>query len=278
MTAALIEAATARLKVAGVVKPRREAHRLWAWMNRSTPGKVLPGREGDADPGVARAYQEAVARRAGGEPIAYVLGTAGFRNLELLSDHRALIPRPETETLVDHALARVQSGRALDVGTGTGCLALALAQEGSFSEVVATDISEPALALAAENVSRTGLAVRLLQSDLGQALAGEQFDLVVSNPPYLTDAEYEALDVSVKEWEPRLALASGGDGLDATRRLLVEARGLLSPGGCLVVELDSSRSGEAARLANVAGFCDVSVLDDLFGRPRYLIARQGLRE
>jgi release factor glutamine methyltransferase len=274
----LIERAATRLRAAGVTKPRREAHRLWAWMNRTTPGEVYLRREQGTDAEVGRAFEDAVARRAAGEPLAYVLGATGFRHLELRCDRRALIPRPETEGVVDHALRRVRSGRALDVGTGTGCLALALAREGAFSEVVATDLSEDALGLAQENAALTGLPIRLVRSDLGAALAGERFDLVVSNPPYLTETEYAALDDSVKAWEPAMALVSGPDGLAATRRMLAEAPSLVLPGGWLVMELDSTRSAQAAEYAGRAGWTEIEVHDDLFGRPRYLTTRQGLLE
>jgi len=270
----LIEAAASRLRAAGVAKPRREANRLWAWVNRVSPGEVYFARHRGVEDEPARAFEAVVERRAGGEPMAYVLGHCGFRNLDLRCDGRALIPRPESEGIVDLALDRVRTGRALDMGTGTGCLALALADEGEFDEIVAADLSEDALALAAENAARTGLSIRLVRSDLGAAVQGQRFDLIVANPPYLTDAEYAALDPSVKRWEPRAALAAGPDGLGATRRLLPEGAGLIVGGGWLVMELDSNRSAAVATLAREAGWVDVAVWDDLFGRPRYLTARR----
>lgn len=270
----LIEAAASRLRAAGIAKPRREANRLWAWVNRVSPGEAYFARHQGVENEPARAFDAAVERRAAGEPLAYVLGHCGFRNLELCCDGRALIPRPESEGIVDLALDRVRTGRALDVGTGTGCLALALADEGEFDEIVATDLSEAALALAAENAARTRLSIRLVRSDLGAAVRDQRFDLIVANPPYLTDAEYQALDPSVKRWEPRVALAAGPDGLGATRRLVHEAVELLVRGGCLVMELDSIRSAAVATLAREVGWVDVAVRDDLFGRPRYLTARR----
>jgi len=247
-------------------------------MNRTTASQLYFGRERGAEPMAAQAFEDAVVRRAAGEPMAYLLGSTGFRQLDLRCDRRALIPRPETEGLVDLALARVRTGRALDLGTGTGCLALALAQEGEFSEVVATDLSADALALAGENAALTGLPVRLIHSDLGAALSRERFDLVVSNPPYLSAPEYASLDESVKAWEPAMALVSGADGLAVTRRMLVEAPSLVVPGGWLVMELDSTRSAAVAGDAVRAGWTDIDVHDDLFGRPRYLTARRGLAE
>lgn len=274
----LIEAAAERLRAARVTKPRREAHRLWAWVSRSSPGEAYLARDRAAEDTLAREFERAVGRRLAGEPIAYVLGSTGFRHLTLRCDRRALIPRPETEGVVDLALERARTGRALDLGTGTGCLALALAEEGGFAEVVAVDSSAEALALARENAELTGLGIRLIRSDLGAALRGERFDLLVANPPYLTDAEYDALDPSVKAWEPRSALAAGADGLAVTRRILEEGRGLLAPGAWLVMELDSTRSGAVATMARALGWGELRVHDDLFGRPRYLTARREHRE
>lgn len=274
----LLDAAADRLRAAGIVKPRREANRLWAWQNRITPGQAVLDRLREAEAPRRAAFEAAVSRRVAGEPLAYVLGSTGFRSLELTVDRRALIPRPETELLVDHALRLVRSGRALDVCTGSGCLALALAAEGGFSQVIGSDLSRDAAALAALNARACGLPALLVRSDLGTAFRGERFDLVVSNPPYLTEAEYQGLDASVKAWEPREALIAGPDGLAAIRRLLVQAPGLLAPGGWMVMELDFSRADLTAELARGAGLVAVNVLNDLFGRARYLVARRGQGE
>lgn len=274
----LLDAATERLRAAGIVKPKREANRLWAWQNRITPGQAVLDRPREAEAPRREAFEAAVSRRMAGEPLAYVLGSTGFRTLELAVDRRALIPRPETELLVDHALRLVRTGRALDVCTGSGCLALALAAEGGFSQVIGSDVSRDAVALAAHNARSCRLPARLVRSDLATAFRGERFDLVVSNPPYLTEAEYQALDSSVKAWEPREALVSGRDGLAATGRLLEQVPGLLAPGGWLVMELDFSRSELTAGMARGAGLVDINVLNDLFGRARYLVARRGQGE
>jgi len=274
----LLDAAAHRLRSAGIAKARREASRLWAWQNRTTPGQAVLDRTRGCEALTRQAFERAVERRAAGEPLAYVLGSAGFRNLELVIDHRVLIPRPETELLVDHALGLVRTGRALDLCTGSGCLALSLAQEGEFTSVTGSDISREALSLAALNVRRCGLRVQLARSDLGAGLRDGRFDLVVSNPPYIAEAEYEALDPSVKSWEPRVALVAGRDGLALARRILAEVPGLLRPGGWLVMELDFTRSAAVAGLAREAGFGGVNVLDDLFGRARYLVARRGQGE
>jgi release factor glutamine methyltransferase len=153
-----------------------------------------------------------------------------------------------------------------------------LTQEGSFDRIIGVDLSAAALSLAAENAGATGLRTGFVRSDCGQGLEPGRFDLLVTNPPYLTDGEYEALDPSVKAWEPRLALASGADGLDATRRIFGQGRELLAPGGWMAMELDSTRSRSAAGLASALGWTEINVWDDLFGRPRYLTARQELRQ
>lgn len=273
--AGLIESAALRLRAAGVTKPRREAHRLWAWQNRVDVGQSYLGPERSPATGPAQAFEIAVERRVRGEPLAYVLGHTGFRRLEIRCDPRALIPRPETEGIVDLALARARTGRALDLGTGTGCLALALADEGDFSEVVAVDRSAPALALAAENVAATGIPVRLVHSDLAAPLRDGRFDLMVSNPPYVTTDELERLDGSVREWEPALALDGGRDGMEVIARIVRGSSPLLVPGGWLVMEVDSTRSDLAAALATAAGWREVRIDGDLYGRDRYLTARRG---
>ena len=273
--ARLIEAAAARLRGAGVAKPRREANRLWAWQNRIDPGQSYLTRERSPGPAPARAFEAAVDRRVRGKPLAYVLGHVGFRRLEIRCDRRALIPRPESEGLVELALAHRRTGRVLDLGTGTGCLALALADEGAFSRIVGVDCSDPALALARENVAATGLPVELMRIDLGAALPGERFDLLVANPPYVSLAEYEMLDPSVRDWEPRVALLAGSDGMEVAKRILHESGPLLDAGGVLVMEVDSTRARAVAALAAAAGWVDVRIGRDLFGRDRYLTACPG---
>jgi release factor glutamine methyltransferase len=162
----------------------------------------------------------------------------------------------------------------VDIGTGTGCLALSLASEGSFSQIVALEASAGALALADENRRLTGAPVELVRGDLSVPLRRGAFDALVSNPPYLSPGEYEALDASVRSWEPRSALVSGADGLEATIRLLQDAREVLRAGGWLALEVDSSRASECARRASALGWSDVVIQRDLFGRERYLLARR----
>jgi release factor glutamine methyltransferase len=270
---ALLTEAASILAGAGISQPRREALRLWAELPGRGTGDWVTADEPVRD-GEVRAYQAMVRRRATGEPFAHVAGRAGFRTLVLRSDRRALIPRPETEGLVDLLLARVRTGRVADVGTGTGCLALSLAAEGSFEQVLGIDVSPEALASAAENRELTGLAVDLVRGDLCGPLAGAGLDALVSNPPYLTAAELEVLDPSVRDWEPAAALESGPDGMAATRRLLDDGRRVLRPGGWIALEVDCTRARRCAALARGLGWNEILVENDLFGRERYLLARR----
>ena len=269
-----LAAAAAQLRTGGITASRREALLLWSGLDGSAPGDVLIRDSLTGRGALVARFREAVARRIAGEPIQYVVGVTGFRRLVLGTDRRALIPRPETEGIVDLALRLAPSGRALDLGTGTGCLALALADEGAWRDVTAIDASEDALSLARENGERSGLEVRWLLGDWAAPVRSERFDVIVCNPPYIATGELAGLDRSVTDWEPMLALDGGPDGLDVPRRVLVEAREVAAPGAALVMELDASRAADTADLARALGWTDITVHDDLFGRPRYLAARQ----
>ena len=271
----LLTEARARLRDAGVEEAPREAARIWAGLLHLPTGEAWLARERQASEAEAERFVAAVARRAAGEPLAYVTGWTGFRRLTLATDRRALIPRPETEGLVDLVLAKRRDGIAADVCTGTGCIALALADEGRFETVHAVELDAEAHALATENIRGSGLRVRLHRGDLVTPLLGLGLDVLVSNPPYIAEEEYQALDGSVREWEPRAALASGRDGLLHTRRLLDEGRGALRAGGLVALELDATRAGRSAELAKEFGWTDIAVHRDLYGRERYLTARRG---
>jgi release factor glutamine methyltransferase len=269
----LLEAGTDRLRGAGLAEPRRQALRLWSDLGGSSPTLQ---QQAALEPEKVARFEHAIARRLAGEPHPHVTGWAGFRHLSLKCDGRALIPRPETEGLLDLLLQRARTGLVADIGTGTGCIALSLATEGGFSRIIAIDRSLEALALARLNreVVGAGEAVELVLGDLCAPLGQGMFDALISNPPYLTAAEYVSLDQSVRDWEPELALMSGEDGLEATTRLLQQGRAVLKPGGWLALEVDSSRAGTAAKLAGGLGWEEVSIHMDLFGRERYLLARR----
>lgn len=270
----LLRAAADDLDRSGVGEPGREAWQIWRAV-AGDAGVLHPDR---VDAGMVGQFRAAVARRAAGEPLAYAVGFTGFRYLHVATDRRGLIPRPETEGLVDVALARVRTGTAIDVGTGSGAIALALAQEGRFDRVIAVDRSPDALMLARENGSRVRVRVEWLRGDLLGCMRDASADLVVSNPPYLSSDEFAALDRSVAGYEPREALVSGDDGLEHTRRLLDAGRRVVRARGWIALEVDATRAAASAALAERAGWTAVTVTDDLFGRARYLLAQQGRGE
>lgn len=229
-----------------------------------------------------------VERRLQGEPLQYVLGRWSFRMLDLLVDGRVLIPRPETEVVAGLALdeldrcrdaARTEARpvRALDLGTGSGAIGLSLAFERERVEVWLTDRSADALAVARANLAGLGRAatrVTIVEGSwfdaLDDSLAGT-FDVIVSNPPYV--ATGDEIDAVVREWEPLDALYAGDDGLDDLRVLVSEAPAWLAPGGALVLEMDPQQTEVVAELARAAGFAEVEVHRDLFGRDRAVVAR-----
>lgn len=228
-----------------------------------------------------------VARRTEGEPLQYVLGRWAFRSLELLVDPRVLIPRPETESVVDVALAEAARmpeppAVAVDLGTGSGAIALALAVELSGAQVWATERSSGAMAVARANLaglgSRIGARVRLVEGSWYDALPADlagRVGLIVANPPYVADHERDDLPAEVIEWEPEEALFSGPTGLEALEAVVAGAPRWLSRPGALVVEVAAHQADAARRLAGAAGFdpAQVDVRADLSGRPRALSAR-----
>jgi release factor glutamine methyltransferase len=220
------------------------------------------------------AFEELVARRARREPLAYVLGEWGFRGLTLRTDARALVPRPETEVVTERCLALLAGQdrpAVLDLGTGSGAIALAIADEHPGAKVVAVERSQEALALARENVERTGLGerVELVHGDIEDAPGGN-FDLVVSNPPYVARGEYDALPPEVRDWEPAGALVSD----DATDRVIATAIRALRPDGALVLESADARAGAVAARLAACGFADVKISRDLAGRERVVEGRR----
>ena len=248
---------------------------VWAALSGTTVGDAWLRQGEPKSPELVARYRDAVAQLQRGVPFAYAVGRAGFRTLDLLIDARALIPRPETEGLVDLVLQNAQDGLAADIGTGSGCIALALATEGRFERIIAVERSPGAAALARLNLAlvRPPTPVEIREGDLFAPLAGSRFRAIVSNPPYLTEDEYDALDESVKAFEPREALVSGPDGLDATRVLLAGAAALLEPDGVLALEIDERRGDAVRALAHAHGWTRIEIHDDMFGRPRYVVAR-----
>ena len=220
-------------------------------------------------------FRTLLRRRGAGEPIAYLTGTAGFRRLTLLSDARALVPRPETEVLVELALARLpEHGALLDLGTGSGAIALAAAAERPDLHVTAVDRSAAALALAAENAGRLGVTVELLESDLDAALEpGRRFDVIAANLPYVAEGDAR-VEPGVHRFEPHEALYGGSDGLDLVRRAVAGAATRLVPGGSLMLELGSDQIAEVVALVAALGLVEPAVERDLAGRERFVVAHR----
>ena len=216
--------------------------------------------------------RDLVRRRGTREPLAHVLGEWGFRRLTLATDKRALVPRPETEIVVERCLVHLEGidePEVLDVGTGSGAIALAIADEHADAKVTGIDVSEDALALAAENAERTGLDVTLLRHDLNDGLPGGPYDLVVSNPPYVLPEEIDSLDPEVREWEPRQALV----GRRTTEAIARSAPAVLRTGGWLVLEVADGGAAATVDLLTALGFGCVGRSLDLTERERVVEGR-----
>lgn len=276
---ALLQFAIERLTAAGVDQPRLDAELLLASAANSTRERLLTGAI-TPDDGCRRRFLDLVEKRVARMPLAYLLGRREFYSLEFEVSPEVLIPRPETETLVAAALAIIGGAapRIIDLGTGPGTIALAIAANAPRVRVVATDISAGALAIARRNAARMGLGdrVELRRADCWTALddAGPLgcFDLIVSNPPYIRDADLAALAPEVRDYEPRLALAAGSDGLELYRRIAAGAPVHLNHGGELMVEVGQGQAPEVAAVVRAAGFTRTAVHNDLAGIERVVEA------
>ena len=227
------------------------------------------------------AFKPLLRRRAGREPLQYIIGRTGFRELELKTDPRVLIPRPETEVLVQEVLDWASTGAesVWDMGTGAGAVALSLAAEGTWTRLVATDVSPEALSVAADNAERYDLGghVEFREGSLFEPLEeGERFDVIVSNPPYIAESEKGELQPEVRDWEPPEALFAGEDGLDVIRQLVAGAPNHLVSGGLLALECGLGQAeGIAADVQATGAFGAVRIRADLTGRPRFVTAERG---
>jgi release factor glutamine methyltransferase len=263
-----LDSAVVALTAAGVETPRLDAEVLLAHVLGVDRAALVIDRDRAVEGAAVRAFQEAVRRRAfDREPVAYITGVKGFRHLELQVDPRVLIPRPETETLVEAAVENLPQGaRVVDVGTGSGAIALALEDERPDLEVTGTDVSKDALEVARANATRLGLEVAFARADL---LAGVgDFDAVVSNPPYVEDGA--ELAPEIVRHEPSLALRAGPDGLDVLRALVPAAAALGAE--VLAVEVGAGQAAAVEELARGAGFGRAERRRDLAGVERVVIA------
>ncbi|HXF30754.1 MAG TPA: peptide chain release factor N(5)-glutamine methyltransferase [Solirubrobacterales bacterium] len=269
-------AATDALRAAGVGEPRLDAELLLAAVTGRARANLIADPGATIGPAESRRYAELVRRRLRREPLAYIVGTKGFRRIELAVDNRVLVPRPETELLVEVALER-RPGRVLDIGTGSGAIALAVADELPDAELVATDTSPEALAVARANAARLGLADRV-RFEAGTVPQGESFDLVLANLPYVAERDWAGLEPEVTRWEPREALLAGEDGLDAYRALLprvrTSGRHADMTADAIAVEIGTGQAAEVAELLRDAGFALVEVRADLAGIERVVVGER----
>jgi release factor glutamine methyltransferase len=255
----LLQAGSARLERAGVPGGGRDAEWLLAAALGTSPAQLHLDATAPVPVGTAECFERWCERRCRREPLQYILGSQPFRSIEVRVDRRVLIPRPETERVVDLCLEVYDGGPIADLGTGSGAIAIALAIERPGEVVVATDVSAPALALAAENARRTGAGnVSFAAGDLFDPLAAmlERLRLVVCNPPYVRTADIDTLEPEVRDWEPRIALDGGPDGLGFYRRFAAASARALSPGAWVVVEI-----GAGQREAVEASFAAMRAFD-----------------
>ena len=263
-----LEAAREILAGAGCESPRLDAELLLAHALGVGRAGLLAGLHPPLDAPRRARFQSLVRRRAAREPVAYILGRRHFRYVELMVDSRVLVPRPETELLVEAALGLPSGTRVVDVGTGSGAVALALKRERPDLDVTGSDVSAQALAVAAANARRLRLDVRLVEGDLLDG-AGGPYEAVVANLPYVAAAEWPGLPAEIREYEPSLALAGGQDGLDVIRRLVPQ----IARVRFAALEVGASQARAVREMLAAAGFARVAGLRDLAGIERVVVGR-----
>ncbi len=254
--------------------PRLDAETLLAWVLDGPRSQLFTHPEAQLNEESVCNLSDALTRREKGEPVAYITGTKEFWSLELKVSRDTLVPRPETETLVEQALLlipRDSPRRILDLGTGSGAIAIAIASERPNCEIVATDASQAALEIAKENAERHTLnKIHCVEGDWIKPVADQSFDLVVSNPPYVRDDDPALENL---RYEPRAALAAGPDGLDAIRRIVEDAGSIMAADGVLLLEHGATQHDAVSQILQKNRWTDISCLEDLSGHPRITTAR-----
>jgi release factor glutamine methyltransferase len=272
-----LTAAAERLARAGVPAPEVDAALLVAHVTALSRSRLRLSAAEPMPAAAAAALAPLLARREAREPVQLLLGSVGFRHLDLAVRAGVFIPRPETEVLAGLAIERTpRGGLVLEPCTGTGAIACAVATEAG-ARVVATDISPDAVELARANAAACGAEVEVLEGDLLDPIPSAHrglVDVLVCNPPYVAEGELEGLEPEVTEWDPVSALVSGSTGHELTDRLIAEAPAWLRPGGWLLLEVDAARAAETARRCTAAGYREVAVVADLTGRDRHVAARR----
>jgi release factor glutamine methyltransferase len=263
------------LKKRGVSSPRLDVELLLGRVLKLDRVRLLIDAERPLEKAELTAYRELHQRRRAGEPVAYLLGVREFYGRPFRVDRRVLIPRPDTETLVEVALERTRhrslSVRVLDLCTGSGCVAISLARERPTSRVTGADISPGALEMASENALRLGaVTLGLVQSDLFAAFdpRRDRFDLITANPPYIPEGDLPGLQVDVRAFEPKLALLAGPDGLALIRVIVAEAPRFLGSGGVLAIEVGAGQAPAVQQLFEASGFVEIAARRDLGGHER----------
>lgn len=278
----VIQRSTDFLAKKGVPSPRLQVEHLLAHTLQMPRMKLYLNFERELTPPQLEALRCLVQRRGRREPIQYITGSAAFCGLEMSVNKNVLAPRPETELLAERAWKFLQECAAhhaapagLDLGTGSGCLAIALAVHAPGAAIHACDVSGEALAVARQNAARHGVRVEFYQGDLFAAVPpGARFQLIVSNPPYIPTERLKELEPEVRDYEPRQALDGGADGLDFYRRIAAEGGGFLEPAGRLMAELDEDGAEAAAELFRRQNWIVEAIEPDYSQRPRILIARR----
>ena len=265
---------TRRLAEAGIDGAPTDARRLLAHAMGLAPERLTLALQDPLPEAQAAVFEAALQARLARQPVAQITGLRRFWGLEFRVTRATLDPRPETEILVATALEE-PFAKILDLGTGTGCILISLLKGMPFAAGTGVDLSEQALEVARDNAARLGVAsrARFLASDWFAAVQG-RFDLIVSNPPYITAAEMAALAPEVHDWEPHLALTPGGDGLDAYRAIARGTGARLMPGGRIVLEIGPTQGGEVSQMLAAEGFAQIEIRQDLDGRPRTVLARK----
>ena len=269
---ALVREGEEVLAAAGVKEPGYDARALFLFAAQLTLTDYVRSADGEVPEEVRAAFSSYCERRAVGEPLQYITGSAPFYGRDFYVDEGVLIPRFDTETLIEAVLPRMKRGmRVLDLCTGSGCIPVTLALEGpGETEVNGSDISEAALRVAGINASRLGARVRFIRSDLFLQISG-RYDIITANPPYIRSADIDRLDKEVRLYEPRTALDGSEDGLLFYRRIAGDAGAHLVPGGLLAFEIGADQAEDVRAVMRDSGFCDLTVFKDLAGLDRVVL-------
>lgn len=281
LRALIAEAAAALASGPHPERAARDAEALLLYLAGESRAWLFTHDQDESDAGLSSAYRQLVARRAAGEPMQYIIGSTEFFALPFSVGPGVLIPRPETEHLVEEVIRlagmmQTNQLRIADIGTGSGIIAVALAHALPNAKIYAVDLSPEALHIARKNAERNGVAerIRYHEGDLLEPLADERFHLIASNPPYIPSVDHDSLAVEVREHEPHVALFAGGDGLAVYRRLIPEAGEHLHPGGWLVMEIGFGQQADITGLLEMHGYSHIRFVTDYEGIPRVAVAQR----